>query len=88
MPLGGLQKAAQRFHGLLEFFGELTLLLVAPGLLQVAQTGVQAAHQRPKFLAEFGQIAGETPQFSRVNMGFGHTRLPRGNKRLPSRGAL
>ena len=56
------RKTIQDFQRLLKGLGELSLLLIAPGVIQSAQPPVQAAHQGLQVIVEAIQIAGKTPQ--------------------------
>src|SRR5688500_17660714 len=47
-----LQEPSQRLDGLLEALGELFLLLVAPGVFEVAHPRVQAGDQALEFVVE------------------------------------
>src|SRR5687768_10032391 len=67
-----LQEPAEVLHRRLEGFGELALLLVAPGGFQPAHAGVQAAHQALQLVVETRQVLGESAQLGGIDIGFGH----------------
>jgi len=55
-------------HRLLEFVGELRVLLVRPGVAERAETGLQRSHAVLEVAVEFFQLLGEAPGTSSGSM--------------------
>ena len=60
MLVARFHEAGHRAHGLVKRFGELSLLLVAPCLLEASHSRVQAAHQLLKVVVEPDQVLGKS----------------------------
>ena len=64
----------KRLHGLLEFLGELGVLLVLPAVAQRRKPRLQRRHAVLEVGVEFFQLLGETPDLFRIHDCLGHNK--------------
>jgi hypothetical protein len=70
--IGDFEEVFDHVQGLLELRRELDMLLIAPGVAQPNQLGVQSRQAFAHIAVELLEVVSEAPQFERINDGLRH----------------
>jgi hypothetical protein len=81
VPIRGVGEAREHTNGLFEFGDEFHVLLIAPGLAEIVQAGVEHADLSDERVVEAFEVLRETPEFTGIDNSLGH-RWPFRKKRF------